>query len=151
MEILKTQQLTAASQFEQINQLWNEEFPVNLNNRFGILLDGATNFNHYLVEATPHNVAAWAVDFEKDNEIRFSLIVAGKHQGKGIGTALLQRLKNDLGEFYGWVIDHNNDIKANGEPYRSPLLFYVKQGFEVLHLSRIDSDMLHAVKIKRGC
>jgi hypothetical protein len=148
MEITKTKNLTDL-QFKQINQLWNEEYPVKLKSRVGILLDGVENYNHYFIEDDNKNILAWAVDFEKDNEVRFSIIVGSNQQGKRLGSLLLKRLKADLGEFYGWVIDHNEDIKENGENYRSPLQFYIKHGFEILHDTRIDNDMLKAVKIKR--
>ncbi|MEO6305398.1 MAG: GNAT family N-acetyltransferase [Bacteroidia bacterium] len=148
MEIVKTKYLTD-NQFRQINQLWNEEYPVNLKDRFGVLLDGVENYNHYFIEDEYHNIVAWAVDFEKENEVRFSIIVGSNNQGKGIGRLLVNRLKKDLGEFYGWVIDHNNDKKENGQDYQSPLLFYIKHGFEVLHNCRIDTELLKAVKVKR--
>src|SRR5690606_24565220 len=93
-------------------------------------------------------ILAWAVDFEKDNETRFSIIVNKKHQRKGLGSLLIDRLKKDLGEFYGWVIDHNNDIKENGEFYQTPISFYRNNGFEVLIDERIDSEIIKAVKIK---
>ena len=147
MEILKTKYLTSI-QFQQINRLWNEGFPLNLKDRFELLLDGVNNFNHYLIEDEDQNILAWAVDFEKDNEIRFSIIVDKKNKRSGLGSQLLERLKNDLGEFYGWVIDHNNYKKSNGESYISPLPFYVKHGFEVLYNIRIDTEILKAVKIK---
>jgi len=63
---------------------------------------------------------------------------------------LIARLKRDLGEFYGWVIDHNNDLKQDGEFYQSPLTFYASKGFEVLKEQRIDSEMISAVKIKNN-
>jgi len=148
MEIIRTKYLTDF-QFQQINRLWNEEYPSSLKNRFGSLLDGVENFNHYLIEDENKNILAWAVDFEKDSEIRFSIIVDNKEQGKGLGKSLVGKLKESLGEFYGWVIDHNNDKKENGESYNSPLPFYVKQGFEIVHDQRIDNDILKAVKIKR--
>lgn len=147
MKIIKTKNLTE-SQFQQINNLWNEEYPINLKDRFELLLDGVKKYNHYLIKKHS-NIVAWAVDFEKDNETRFSIIVDRKHQGKGLGSLLLQQLKSDLDVFYGWVIDHDKDKKQNGEFYKSPLPFYVNHGFEVLIDERIDSDILSAVKIKR--
>ncbi|MFA6261953.1 MAG: GNAT family N-acetyltransferase [Bacteroidia bacterium] len=148
MEIIQTKRLTTL-QFQQINQLWNDEYPVNLKDRFGILLDGAENVHHYLIEGEHKDIVAWAVAFEKDKEVRFSIIVHPQQQGKGLGTLLINRLKEDLTDFYGWVIDHNNDKKENGEHYKSPLAFYVKHGFEILRDSRIDNEMLKAVKIRR--
>lgn len=147
MEIIKTKSLTA-KQFQQINSLWNEEYPLKLKDRFELLLDGVNDYNHYLVEDKDRNILAWAVDFEKDNEIRFSIIVDKNHQGKGLGVQLIKKLKTDLKEFYGWVIDHNDDKKSNGENYESPLSFYINQGFEVLHNKRFDTDLIKAVKIK---
>lgn len=147
MKIESTKLLTI-QQTKQIDKLWNEEFPVQLNNRFPLLLEGVENYNHYLIKNEQNEVIAWAVDFEKDKEKRFSIIVSEKQKGKGYGTHLVKKLKEELPEFYGWVIDHDNDKKSNGVGYRSPLDFYLKHGFEVLHDKRIDNDMLKAVKIK---
>jgi ribosomal-protein-alanine N-acetyltransferase len=147
IEIHKTKELTSR-QIQQIQQLWNQEYPVNLKDRFSILLEEVEQYHHYLIEQN-NEVWAWAVGFEKDNETRFSLIVSSTHQNKGLGTLLLERLKNELGEFYGWVIDHNNDLKQDGTHYKTPLPFYSQNGFEVLPENRIDTAMLQAVKIKR--
>lgn len=148
MEIIKTKTISE-SQFQQINQLWNEEYPIKLKDRFNLLLEGVEKYNHYIIEENSR-VLAWAVDFEKDNETRFSLIVSKENQGKGLGSLLIDRLKKDLGEFYGWVIDHNDDLKQNGEYYRSPLAFYTNKGFTVLNHHRIDNEMIRAVKIKNN-
>jgi len=148
MKIIKTKNINQY-QFQQINQLWNEEYPIKLKDRFNLLLDGVDNFNHYLIEEN-NQIIAWAVDFEKENETRFSIIVSKKNQGKGIGGLLIDRLKRDLGVFYGWVIDHSNDLKQDGKFYQSPLTFYASRGFEVLKQQRIDSELISAVKIKNN-
>lgn len=136
-------------QLRQINQLWNQEYPVKLKDRFGLLLEGVRNYHHYLIEDEDQKLLAWAVDFEKDDEIRFSIIVDRESQAKGLGKLLVKALNENLGEYYGWVIDHQHDIKQSGEHYRSPLLFYLNQGFELLADQRIDNEILSAVKIKR--
>ncbi len=61
---------------------------------------------------------------------------------------MLKQLKARNETFYGWVIDHNNDQKSNGEKYQSPLSFCIKHGLEILEQIRIESEMLSAVKIK---
>ncbi len=147
MQIIKTKILSSLQE-KQIDQLWNEEYPVKLANRFKILLDGVENFNHYLIEDPQHNIIAWAVDFYKENETRFSIIVRSDYQGKGLGSLLIEKLEKENKEFYGWVIDHNNDLKSNGENYLTPLPFYIKHGFTILADCRIDTEMLAAVKIK---
>ena len=138
----------SANESEQLNVLWNTLYPVKLNNRFNILLEGVEDFQHYLISDEAENVLAWAVIFNKDNEMRFSLLVEENHQGKGLGSQLIQKLKSDYPEFYGWVIDHDKDLKLDGTNYKSPLKFYQSHGFEVLSEQRIDTEMLKAVKVK---
>jgi GNAT superfamily N-acetyltransferase len=147
MEIIQTKTLTSY-QSEQINSLWNSEYPFKLKDRFPILLEGTNWHNHFLIEDSSRGIIAWAVMFEHSNQIRFSIIVSKDYQGKGLGKLLLDHLKSAYNEFYGWVIDHNNDLKSNGENYISPLPFYLNQGFELVPEARIDSEMIQAVLIK---
>ncbi len=147
MEITKTKILTG-QQEEQIDKLWNQEYPIKLANRFRLLLDGAQDYNHYIIEDAKKNIIGWAVDFVKENETRFSIIVASESKGKGLGSLLIEKLKEENKEFYGWVIDHDRDIKQNGEPYLTPIPFYIKNGFKILSEIRIESEMISAVKIK---
>ena len=146
MEIIQTKTLSSV-QSEQINSLWNAEYPLKLKDRFPILLEGTTWHNHYLIEDSNRVIIAWAVMFEHTNQIRFSIIVSQDHQGKGLGKSLLDHLKSAHNEFYGWVIDHNNDLKLNGENYISPLPFYLKQEFEIIPNQRINTEMIQAVLV----
>jgi len=147
MLISKTSTLTPKHE-SQIDLLWNKEYPIKLKDRFKLLLEGVEYFQHYYITNSDEEVIAWAVVFEKDEEIRFSIIVDSDYQGEGLGKHLVKKLVEDHHEFYGWVIDHDNDLKIDGNNYRSPLPFYIKQGFEVLNDIRIDNEMLSAVKIK---
>jgi hypothetical protein len=62
-------------------------------------------------------------------------------------------LRNGLGRLLGEVENFNHylfeDKKENVTYYRSPFLFYLKKGFEVLHAKRIDNNILKPVKIRR--
>ena len=145
MRVLKIRDLNS-QQFSSVNELWNAEYPIKLKNRLDLLLKDSIQVMHYILEEEGQ-IIAWAVWFEKDNEIRFSIIVNERLQGRGFGKALVDALKGDLNEFYGWVIDHDNDLKQNGDHYQSPLKFYQKQGFTILPDFRIDNEMLKAVKI----
>lgn len=147
MKIIKTKILTL-KQNEQINALWNDEYPAKLKDRFPILLEGADSYNHYFVEDINNKIIAWAVDFEKEKQVRFSIIVCSNYKGKGLGSMLIEKLKAENQEFYGWVIDHNDDFKLNGELYITPMPFYLKHGFEILNEKRIDNEMIRAVLIK---
>ena len=146
--IIKKLKILTPKEAAQIDQLWNEEYPIKINNRFGLLLEGVENYHHYIIEDSDKNIIAWAVDFEKDNETRFSVIVKSGHQGKGLGSLLIAKLQAEIDEFYGWEIDHDNDLKVNGENYFSPMPFYIKHGFSILSDKRIESEMLSATKVK---
>lgn len=144
--IIKTKELSS-SQSEQIDRAWNDEYPIKLNNRFGLLLNDAKSHVHYIVENDKQEVIAWGVMFEKEDELRFSILVLSKYKGQGMGKLLIDAFKKDYPIFYGWVIDHDNDVKANGEKYVSPLPFYLKLGFNILNEQRIDTEMISAVKV----
>lgn len=142
----KTKVLTQ-QQAQQIDILWNTLYSVKLKDRFSLLLQGIDNFMHYIIEDEAGNVQAWAVYFEKDAPIRFSILVSKALQGNGLGKQLIDALKADLPEFYGWVTDHNNDLLSDGSFYISPMPFYLKQGFKVLDHVRLDTEMIKAVMI----
>ena len=61
---------------------------------------------------------------------------------------MLDEIKNNEPVLNGWVIDHNNDKKKNGQQYISPLKFYEKCGFGILSDVRLELDKISAVKIK---
>jgi predicted GNAT family N-acyltransferase len=145
--IIKTKELSL-NQVEQINQAWNDEYPIKLNNRFRILLNDAKSYMHYIIENEKQEIIAWGVMFEKEDEHRFSILVVKKYQGQELGNQLIDSFKKDYPIFYGWVIDHDNDVKANGEKYVSPLPFYLKHGFTILNEQRIDTEIISAVKVE---
>ncbi|MBK8485204.1 MAG: hypothetical protein IPL31_12920 [Saprospiraceae bacterium] len=51
------------------------------------------------------------MDFEKENEIRFSIFVNIKHKEEDMGSMHVERLKAENQLFFVWVIDRNNDLK----------------------------------------
>lgn len=145
-KIIITNEITI-DQFNQIDALWNEEFPKNLNNRFGKLLDGINTYKHYLLLNHINEIVGWSVAFLRDDEFWFSILIHSKHQGKGYGQILINSLKQNHEKLNGWVIDHNNDLKTNGDSYRSPMQFYLKNDFKIIAEKRIDTAMISAVKI----
>jgi hypothetical protein len=137
---------------EQIHELWNQEYPLNLKDRFSILLSDTQDHRHFVIENDLGEIIAWAVDFLSQEERRFSIIVSSKEKCKGLGALLINKLKEENDVFFGWVIDHNRDLKSNGENYQTPLPFYLKHGFEILTEQRLETEIISAVKIcwKRG-
>lgn len=69
-------------------------------------------------------------------------------QGDGYGTRLLNLAKEKEPVLNGWVIDRNEGVKYNGKPYRSPLEFYLKNGFQTIPGIRLELATLSAVKIQ---
>ena len=61
---------------------------------------------------------------------------------------MLKQAKRKESELNGWVIDHNLEKKKNGDYYRSPLNFYLKNGFRTLTTDRLELGKISAVKIK---
>lgn len=120
---------------ESLMQLWNTEYPGKLNyetiHDFDLYLNGLTNAKHHLL-----------ID-----EKWFAIIIDNQIHGTGKGSLLIEELKKNNDILNGWVVDHENDVKQNNEQYKSPLLFYLKNGFTVCEKTRIENEKISAVKI----
>ena len=151
MEVIETTGLTS-EQKEIIYRLWNQEYPEKLMYKNLTDLDDYLNSlnetNHFLLSNDFGEIKGWAVTFLRDNEKWFVIIINGKIHGQGNGKLLLDKLKEEAHKLSGWVIDHNNDFKENGELYKSPLNFYKKNGFTVCPQIRFENESLSAIKIK---
>lgn len=51
-------------------------------------------------------------------------------------------------ELNGWVIDPDYYMEANGQFYKTPIDFYIKQGFEILEEIKLKTDQISAIKIR---
>lgn len=150
MNLLQTTSLSE-NQKLQLFQLWNAEYPVNLSyasiNDFENYLSKLEKPKHFLFESETNEIKAWAFTFDRENERRFAIILSQDMQGKGIGKQLMEIIQTQENALSGWVVDHNNYTKTNGEVYVSPLGFYEKCGFTLISHSRLEMDMISAVKI----
>ena len=81
------------------------------------------------------------------NKKWFAIIIAKELQGTGLGKSLLEKIKTNETELLGWVIDHSNDVKKNGEKYISPVDFYIKCDFSIT-TERLQSNLISAIQIK---
>ncbi len=151
LEIIKT---TEPEQHDliQICDLWNQEYPEKISHNslseFENYLKHLTNLTHYLLKNDTNLILGWALTFEREQEKWFVIILSEKIKGQGWGRKMLNELKKDTPILNGWVIDHDNDRKKNGDSYLSPLKFYEKCNFETLHDIRLELDKISAVKIK---
>jgi hypothetical protein len=139
-------------QKESVFKLWNEEYPNKLQysnlQEFDNYLNALFEKKHYLLLDEYDDIVGWASVFSRENARWFSLILSSANQGVGYGTILLNELKKEEKHLFGWVIDHNNDIKANGNPYLSPLIFYRKNNFIIHSSIRLELEKISAVKIE---
>jgi len=150
MKITKSGTLSYA-QKEQVCMIWNNEYPQKLAinpTAFDEFLQVSTGHTHYLIVEDNRGIIGWADTFDRGGDRWFSIIIDGSHQRKGLGHLLLNLIKEKENRLNGWVIDHHNDIKQNGEPYLSPLSFYVRNGFAVHPGTRLEDEKISALKIE---
>jgi GNAT superfamily N-acetyltransferase len=136
---------------EVLYQLWNTEYPAKLSHEtmdcFDLYLTSLSNIKHYLLIDVENKIKGWAFTFLRDDEDWFAILVDKNSQGSGKGSLLMEALKKNKNSLNGWVVDHENDVKQNKEHYKSPLLFYAKNGFVICKESRIENQKISAVKI----
>lgn len=151
MEFIKRIELSN-SEKNEIFELWNNEYPEKLSYssilEFKKYLEKLSEQSHILLIDQNEKIKGWYFDFVRDNEKWFAMILNSKLHGKGFGTKILNLAKQKEFELNGWVIDHNRDKKKNGEFYKSPLEFYIKNGFKKFSNCRLELDKISAVKIK---
>ena len=150
MKIIKASKLTP-EQKDRICQLWNMEYPQKLAmtlSTFDEYLQASFGQTHYLILETNKGIIGWAYTFDRLGDRWFSIIINKLHQGKGLGHLLLNLIKEKESQLNGWVIDHGHDRKQNGEPYLSPLSFYVNNGFTAHPNTRLEDEKISAVKIE---
>lgn len=149
MIVLHTNRLTTAQELS-VSLLWNQEYPQQIMMEtlidFESYISTLTDEDHYLY--TEDEVLGWAFKFTRNQERWFAIIIDSSIHHKGIGTMLLNKLKDGETELNGWVVDHSNYKKANLQTYSSPLPFYLKNGFKVLEDIRFQSPKISGIKIK---
>lgn len=150
MKIIEKEVLSLQDK-EVLLQLWNSEYPKQLNyqtmDEFDLYLDALSEKNHYLLIDNEDKIKGWAFTFLRNDEDWFAIILNQDVQGTGKGSLLINELKKKKDSLNGWVIDHENDVKQNKEKYKSPLLFYIKNGFVICTETRIENEKMSAVKI----
>lgn len=151
MKIITTNNLDN-HQKKVIYELWNAEYPKNLTHPnlidFENYLNALTNQHHNLLIDKYGIIKGWYFDFDRNNEKWFAMILASEIQGKGFGTLLLNEAKKRESVLNGWLIDKTNYLKQSGDGYKSPISFYIKNGFHKLPEIRLELTHLSAVKIQ---
>jgi hypothetical protein len=153
MEIIQNTILTL-EQKQSLFELWNSEYPEMIcyseMSQFENYLKGLSNQKHYLLINNKNEILGWSFTFVREDDNWFAIIINSKLQRKGYGAILLQELKKDNLVLNGWAVDHQNESKRNKEVYISPIEFYIKNGFVLIHDMRIQNDKISGVKIRWG-
>jgi GNAT superfamily N-acetyltransferase len=147
----QTTQTLNSIQKEIVRQLWNDEYPAQLQlhsmEDLEHYLNGLGKQQHFFIMDGSSTVA-WAFLFEREKEKWFATIVKRSYQGKGLGKYLLNKLKAEEADLNGWVIDHDSCLRKDGSPYSSPLGFYLMNGFDLEAESRLETEKISAVRIR---
>lgn len=150
MEIIE-KEILSIEEKEVLRVLWNNEYPERLHLKtledFDLYLNGLSNTKHYLLFDDLNKIIGWTFTFLREGEDWFAIILDSKIQGKGNGSLLINEIKKKNTSLNGWVIDNENEVKQNNEFYKSPMPFYIKQGFTILTETRIENEKMSAVKI----
>ncbi len=140
-----------AEQRADIYRLWNNEYPVQLqyDSIAGLdnYLDALIAPMHYLALDDSGHLLGWAFTFEREGVTWFGIIIERSCQKAGIGTLLLSQLKSYATQLYGWVADHDRYTKSDGSVYHSPVMFYLKNGFELVDGIRLETEKLSLANI----
>jgi GNAT superfamily N-acetyltransferase len=139
-------------QIQQLHELWNREYPVQLFYKsysdFEAYLHTLKQSRHWLYSNEDGRVVGWAFTFDRDGERWFAVLLDQIIQGRGHGRFIMNQLMAGESVLNGWVIDHDHYIKSNGKPFLSPLGFYEKCDFHILADQRLEMEILSAVKIR---
>jgi hypothetical protein len=150
MEIVEVHDLSPDIK-QSIYLLWNLEYPnsIRLNSLDDLsdFLNSIKKAKHYIVKEQVDGFVGWAVKFSRDNEDWFAMIINSNVQKMGYGTKLLSVLKENSEKLNAWVIDHNQSLKINGSLYKSPLNFYLKNGFIIKSEVRLE-EYISAVQVE---
>ena len=150
ISFLKTNILNQ-NQKDEVIDLWNEHYPQNL------YYNSSKDFDEYLadLEDPKHillmddeKIMGWYIDFQRENERWFAMIIHHSIQGMGYGAVLLHKGQKENKVLNGWVIESSEYKLVNGVNYRTPMTFYLRYGFEVIPEKTLEAKGLKMVKIR---
>lgn len=151
MKIIEQKEISTEQKIRVV-QMWNAEYPAAISysdiSGFDDYLNNLGSKRHFFLIDSADEIVGWALIFERENAMWFAIIIDEKAQGQGFGGKLVEALKASEKRFFGWVIDNDENIKSNGERYKSPLGFYKKIGFRIFENERIEKQKISGVKIE---
>ena len=151
MKIIKTR-TPSDEQLEKLRQLWNTEFPAVIAHPDRASLEAylakLKDIKFFFVTDDDANILGWYMDFFRDGERWFVLVISREAQNKRFGSTLLKMGLEEQEELNGWVVGSSTYEKADGSIYMSPLPFYIKQGVRVFPDITFEAKGIKSIKIK---
>lgn len=150
MNIIVKHALTTP-QKENIFKLWNNEYFQSISHNTLEDLEGYLNKltqKRHIMLVDNENVLGWCLTFNREDARWFIILLDSKLHKKGFGSKLLDKAKENETELNGWVITHDDYFKNNGEPYKSPVGFYKKNGFTICEQIKLELEEFIAIKIQ---
>ena len=148
--IISTSVLNPKQQAEFL-KCWNDVYPENLKfddlAKLNSYFDCLQQVEYFLLIDSSIPATAFSFRFIRDEELWLAMLMPPSMQGKGYGSILLEELTENVDTISAWVVDHDLDVKSDGTPYRSPLQFYLKNGFAVQDGMRLELDTISAAKL----
>jgi GNAT superfamily N-acetyltransferase len=140
-----TEQSLSAEIKQQIFDIWNSVYPAQVTfpvlEKFEAYLSRAADSRNYLYFKDDNRVAGWLMTFTRDGQRNFVMLVSQDCQGRGIGRELLETLKQSESQLVvGWAVESESYLRRDGSPYRSPISFYRKNGFEITNQRQQQQD-----------
>lgn len=151
MKFVNTKILSEHQQ-SQLFLLWNNESPRIISyekeNDLKKFLAHLIQPRHILLIDKDKNVQGWFVDFLKNDEKWFIVIINSRLKGKGYGSKILTKAKEINSELNGWIINTHEYLLINGNTYIPPIKFYKKNGFEIFPEIMRKTNGLKTIKIR---
>ncbi|MCH4824394.1 GNAT family N-acetyltransferase [Gramella lutea] len=144
--------ILSLEQKKEILDLWNNEYPLNLNyqdiSQLEDYLEKLKDQHHLLLLDENDKIKGWYSDFIREGERWFLAILDHKFQGRKFGRKMLEMAMESNCVLNGWIIPNDDYLKSNGEFYKSPIGFYQKIGFQILENIKLETEKIRAVKIQ---
>ena len=130
---------------KKIWQLRNNEYPLQLGSKtfqdFEMYLDNLKNLKHFFLLDQENEINAWAYTFLCNEKTWIQIIRNSQIIKRGYLNYFLSEITKYFQSLNTRVFVNDKNLKTlKGDPYKSQLIFYLKNGFIIFSVSKIDED-----------
>ncbi len=147
IQFIKHNGALSPKEVRELFDLWHAEYPTVVHYAdlasFEKYLTTLENLQHRFYKKDGQ-IIGWYLSFVREGNPWFGMIIDRNWQGKGLGSKFIRKVQEEQDEMHGWAVPVNHYMKSDGEPYKSPLDFYRKNGFTIY-----EEDMLLVKEFER--